>query len=144
MIARKNHKTHGLGRAGEKLMAGEFLLARIPIEEMPPNHRDYDLIAYPRKNSPQRICVKCRPLSGSQIHFRPKKSDWLAIVLVEKRPHRFFIVPHKVAAKHSKSAFDGAFLRIYPRNVPKAFSQYENNFRLNPRPKRAIAPVSSN
>ena len=65
-----------------------------------------------------------------------RKSDWIAIVIVDDSPRRrFFIVPHQEALKAKASrpppaSWSRVWRRIYIPFVPTVFAAYEDNFRL--------------
>lgn len=144
MTKRKSRRFQGRADACELTVASELLFAnkKRVVEIMPKNYKDFDLLVCHTKRG--RICVKSR--LRSHIDFRTDGSDWLAIVLVERRPHRFFIIPHEIATKHSNyfTGKNGQKWRTIssPRSVPKLFAAYEDNFALRKSPKRQPASAA--
>jgi len=124
-----------MGDTGERLIAAKLKAAGFSIELMPTNWKNYDLTA---KATPRglakRICVKCRHLGKGYIAFRPDESDWLAVVLIGRRPYRYFVIPHKAALKVANQPPWPSFRRLWVRDIPTLFRKFENNFDLRKSP----------
>ncbi len=116
-----------MGDAAEMLVVGHLTLHGIPSFLGPANWPKYDVIAQPPDKPLQKISVKCR--GTGPINFRPEGFDWLAIVLINKAPYQFFIIPKNMAAKRA-NVVDNGLYTIYVNSVPKKFETYKDNFRL--------------
>ena len=116
-----------MGDAAEMLVVGHLTLNGIPSFLGPANWPKYDVIAQPPGKPLQKISVKCR--GTGPINFRPEDFDWLAIVLINKAPYQFFIIPKRMAAKHANGENSGLYT-IYVNSVAKNFGAYRDNFRL--------------
>jgi hypothetical protein len=123
----KGFTTKQMGDAAEMLVAAHLTLHGIPSFTGPANWPGYDVIAAPKGKPLQKVSVKCR--GSSSINFRPEDFDWLAIVLINKDPYQFFVIPKKKAAKLAKRKKD-CLHTIYVKSVPETFKTYKNNFQL--------------
>src|ERR1700693_4377318 len=107
-----------MGDAAEMLGAANLTLHGIPSFTGRVNWPEYDVIAAPKNKRLQNVSVKSR--GKSKINVRPSDFDWLAIVFVDERPYRFFILPRKIAVKHS-TVNDQGLRTIYVKRVPEKF-----------------------
>jgi hypothetical protein len=120
------------------LVAAELTLAGIPAMKVPDNWPDYDVIAQPPGEPPQRISVKScgfRAGSANHIAIRGDRFDWLAIVLLDdgaETKRRLFIVPAKVALERSYDASYRGGRGVRVGRVPALFADYEGNVTLKP------------
>src|ERR1700680_2086388 len=128
MTAKPLYTTKQMGDAAEMMVAANLTLCGVPSFTGPVNWPGYDVIAAPRNKPSQRVSVKCR--GTSNINFRPADFDWLAIVVINERPYRFFILPRDVAVKHSTETGEG-LRTLYLKSVPAKFAAYEDNFELH-------------
>jgi len=118
------------------LVAAELTLAGIPAMKMPDNWPDYDVIAQPPGEPPQRISVKScgyKTRSANHIALRGDRFDWLAIVLLDEAAEtkrRLFIIPADVALAQSYDASYRGGRGIRVGRVPILFRHYESNVRL--------------
>ncbi|MGH7012562.1 MAG: hypothetical protein ACREEL_00130 [Stellaceae bacterium] len=131
-----------MGDACEMLVAGEVTLAGVPAIKVPDNWPDYDVIAQPKEQRPQRISVKSRTFKRGGDTFvaysAEDQFEWLAIVLLPgdgQTERRFFIVPRKVAdakARHDKATSRTANERYWRQDeIPTLFAEYKSNFSLS-------------
>jgi hypothetical protein len=92
-----------MGDACEMLVAAELTLAGVPALRVPDLWPDYDVIAQPPDDGPQRISVKSRTPGRNHraVGFDPDTWDWLAVVLFEKGTRRIFVLPKDIAEAHS-------------------------------------------
>ena len=105
------------------------------------------MIAQPPGKNPQRVSVKSRTFKSGAAYVSYLETDsfeWLAIVLLPgeaESKRRIFIIPRVLAddkARKDKPTAKSAKDRYWRIDeVSKLFHDYEDNFSLDSRPRRA-------
>jgi hypothetical protein len=131
---KRRYTSKQMGAAAEQLVAANLtLVGDIPSFTVPVDWPGYDVVATPKGKPLQRVSVKCR--GTSSIQFLPSVLDWLAIVLIDTTPFKYFVIPCKVAVSRSRRYGTVKGYRTVPvKNVASIFREYENNWTLREQP----------
>jgi hypothetical protein len=138
--APKLYTSKQMGDACEMIVAAELTLAGVPALKVADNWPDYDVIAQPPGQPPQRVSVKSRTYTkgASFIEYDSRQSfEWLALVLLNcegQDKRRIFVVPRDVAelrARKNAPTTKSAHMRYWRVDeVAERLSEFENNFSL--------------
>ena len=139
-VAKRRYTTKQMADACEMLVAAELTLAGVPALKVADNWPDYDVIAQPRGDQPQRVSVKSRTYTIGQSFIEydtRQRFEWLALVLLRcegPRPRRIFIIPRDVAESRARKnapttkSFNMRYWRV--DEVSTKFAEFEDNFTL--------------
>lgn len=130
------------GDACEMLVVAELTLAGMPACKMPDKWPDYDIIAHPPAEIPQRISVKARSFAirSQYVEFTDGSDfDWLAVVILMPEPvdkdtsRDIYVIPRMEFEKRSvktSSWANQANWRSRIDRMHEIFPEFKDNFGL--------------